>query len=459
MIDTSFNAQSLQDQFTGAVLDASHTDFDQARKVFYPGYDHQPAVIIRAADEADVARAVTLAREGGLRLSVRSGGHSLAGHGVAHEGIMIDLSALRAMDIDPKSRTAWAQTGLTTGQFGRLAAEHGLAVGFGDTASVGIGGLTLGGGIGYLSRKYGLTIDSLLAADIVTADGQLRRVDADNDPDLFWAIRGGGGNFGVVTRFHFQLLPVDRIVGGMLVLPATAENVYGFVAAADAAPEELTTMANVMVAPPMPFLPEAAQGKPVIMGLMAYVGEETAGLEAVAPFRALDTAYMDTLASMRYVDLFDEEEMEFPAGADVARCIFVDDFDRQAAETVIEYLDKSTAMMRVAQIRALGGAVASVPNDATAYGHRDRKFMMSYAALYNDLSETEQHTAWATDFGQALNGGRPEAYVNFLSDEGPERVRAAYPGGHWERLRAIKQRYDPDNLFRLNQNIPPASAA
>lgn len=452
------NIDDIRGRFTGDVIDPAHADYARARKLFYPGYDHHPAAILRVANEDDVAQAVNLARETGLPLSVRSGGHSLAGHSVAHEGLVIDLSRMRAMEIDPQSRRAWAQSGLTAVEYGRRAAEHGLATGFGDTGSVGIGGLTLGGGIGFLVRKHGLTIDSLLAADMVTADGRVRRVDADHEPDLFWAIRGGGGNFGVVTRFQFQLHPVDRIVGGMLVLPATPETIYGFVAAADAAPEELSTIANAMIAPPMPFLPEAAHGKPVLLGLLAYAGEEEAGLEAMAPFRALAEPYADMLAPMRYIELFQDEAEEFPTAGDVARSIFMDDFDLSTAERVVEYLEKSTATMRVAQIRALGGAVARIPKTATAYGHRQRKFMLAYAALFDDLAETEMHRAWAADFGQALNGGRPEAYVNFLSNEGPERVRAAYPGNHWARLRQIKQRYDPENLFRLNQNIPPAGA-
>jgi FAD/FMN-containing dehydrogenase len=221
----------------------------------------------------DVARVVALARETGLELAVRSGGHSISGLCVSEGGIVIDLADMRALEIDPEARTAWAQTGLTAVEFTTAAAEHGLGIGFGDTGSVGIGGITLGGGVGYLVRKHGLTIDSLQAADIVTADGEIRRVDAENEPDLFWAIRGGGGNFGVATRFRFGLHHIDTVVGGMLLLPATVDTIAGFMAEAEESPDELSSIANVMPAPPMPFVPEEAHGKLAIMALMTYAGD------------------------------------------------------------------------------------------------------------------------------------------------------------------------------------------
>jgi FAD/FMN-containing dehydrogenase len=205
----------------GRIITPGNALYDQARTIFYGGFDQRPAVIVRPTDASDVSQVVSIAREHGLELAVRSGGHSLAGHSTTDGGIVLDLSEMHALDIDPQRRTAWAQTGLTAGAYTSAAAAHGLATGFGDTASVGIGGITLGGGIGYLVRKHGLTIDDLLAAELVTADGRLLQVDADNHPDLFWALRGGGGNFGVATRFQYRLHPVDQILGGLLVLPAT----------------------------------------------------------------------------------------------------------------------------------------------------------------------------------------------------------------------------------------------
>src|SRR5215204_7257429 len=258
---TAISIPKVRADVSGAVIGPDDAEYDRARAVFYGGFDLYPAVIVRVADEVDIARVIALARETGLELAVRSGGHSVIGQGVSDGGIVIDLAGMRAIDVDAEGRTAWAQTGLTALEFTTATHAHGLGVGFGDTGSVGIGGITLGGGVGYLVRKHGLTIDDLLAAEVVVADGELLRVDAQTHPDLFWAIRGGGGNFGVVTRFQYRLHEVDTIVGGMMILPATPEVVASFVAEAEAAPEELSTIANVMVAPPMPFLPPEAHGQ------------------------------------------------------------------------------------------------------------------------------------------------------------------------------------------------------
>ncbi len=410
---------------------------------------------MRAADEADVARVITFARDQGVELAVRSGGHSIAGHSVCEGGIVLDLSELRALEIDPKRRTAWAQTGLTAGAYTSAAGAHGLATGFGDTASVGIGGLTLGGGVGYLVRKHGLTIDALLAADVVTADGKGLRADAETNPDLFWAIRGGGGNFGVVTRFQFRLHVVGPIVGGMLVLPATPEVIASFVAEAEAAPDELSTIANVMPAPPMPFLPPEVHGKLVVLATLVHSGGGEAGERAVAPFRALAAPLADMIRPMPYSEIYPPDaEGYHPVAA--ARTLFVDVIDREVAQTILDHVQASTAQLAVTQIRVLGGAVARVSAEATAYAHRARRIMVNVAALYERPEEKAAHEAWVTAFAGSLRQGAPAAYVNFLGDEGEARLREAYPGSTWDRLVAIKRRYDPTNLFRLNQNIPPA---
>src|SRR5918993_187297 len=270
----------------GQVIRSVDDGYDEARTVFYGGFDRHPAAIVRAKDATDISRVVSLARETGLELAVKSGGHSLAAHSTTDGGILLDLSEMKNLEIDVPGRTAWAETGVTAGEYTAATGAHGLATGFGDTGSVGIGGITLGGGGGDMVRKHGLTIDDVLAAEIVTADGELITVDAESHPDLFWAIRGGGGNFGVVTRYHYRLHEVSTIVGGMLVLPATPEVIASFIAEAEAAPEELSTIANVMVAPPMPFLPTEVHGELIILAMMVYAGEEVeAGQRAVAPFR------------------------------------------------------------------------------------------------------------------------------------------------------------------------------
>jgi FAD/FMN-containing dehydrogenase len=302
-------------------------------------------------------------------------------------------------------------------------------------------------------RKHGLTIDNLLAAELVTADGELLRVDADSHPDLFWALRGGGGNFGVVTRFRYRLQEVDTIVGGMLILPATRETIAAFVAEAEAAPDELSAIANVMVAPPMPFLPAEAHGKVVILVLVAYAGDVDAGERALAPFRSLAEPLADLVRPLAYPEIYSL----FPEGPgpeqEVTRSFFVDSVGVDAAEAIVEHLHASTAPMAVAQLRVLGGAMARVPAGETAFAHRRRRILVALGAVYERADESPAHEAWANGFAGALASAEPAAYVNFLGDEGHDRVREAYPGATWDRLLEIKRAYDPANVFRLNQNI------
>ena len=448
--------QQLRTALQGTVITPDDAEYDAARTVFYGGIDRRPAAIARVASAEDVSRVVSFARDSGLELAVRSGGHSIAGHGVSDGGVVLDLRNLRALEIDPQERTTWAQTGLTAAEYTNAAAEYGLATGFGDTGSVGIGGITLGGGVGFLARKHGLTIDDLLAADVVTADGELLRTNAENHPDLFWAIRGGGGNFGVATRFKFRLHPVDTVVGGMLILPATPDTIASFIAEAQAAPEELSTIIAVMKAPPMPFVPAEVHGKLVVMAMLAYAGDTAAGERAIAPFRALATPLVDMVRPIPYPQMYPPDQEGFHPVA-TGRNLFLDTFDRGVAELILDRLQTSTAMMSVAQLRVLGGAVDRVPNEATAYAHRGRRIMGNVAALYARPEQQAEYEPWVTAFATALRrGDDTAAYVNFLANEGEARIRASYPGATWDRLRAIKRRYDPTNLFHLNQNIPPA---
>jgi FAD/FMN-containing dehydrogenase len=441
----------------GRVIGPDDPDYDRARTVVPGHIDRRPGAIVRVADASDVAAVVTYARERAVDLAVRSGGHSGAGHSVVDDGIVIDLRDMKALEIDLEARTAWAETGLTAGEYTIAAAAHGLATGFGDTGTVGIGGITLGGGVGFLVRKYGLTIDDLLAAEIVTADGEVLQVDTETHPDLFWAIRGGGGNFGVATRFRFRLHEVGTIVGGMLFLPATPEIVASFIAEAEAAPEELSTIANVMPAPPMPFVPEEQHGKVVIFALMAYAGAPEEGERTLAPFRALAEPIADMVRPIPYPEIYMPDEADYhPVAAGLT--MFVDAVGPGTAGTILDHLETSNASMRVAQLRVLGGAMGRVPVEATAFAHRKSRIMVNLAALYEDPEEAATHQTWVTGFAGALRQGDRGAYVNFLGDEGEARVRDAYPGPTWDRLKEIKGRYDPTNLFRLNQNIPPASS-
>ena len=444
----------LRNSVQGKVIQPEDAGYDEARSVFYSWVTKKPGVIVKAANAEDVKAVVNFARDNGIELAVHGGGHSIAGHSLSEGGVALDMSGMQGLDIDISARTAWAEAGLTAGKYTEVTGAHGMATGFGDTGTVGIGGLTLGGGVGYLVRKYGLTIDSLLAADIVTANGELLRVDEENSPDLFWAIRGGGGNFGVVTRFKFKLHPVSDIVGGMLFLPATADTISGFMSAAEEASDELSTIANVMPAPPMPFLPPEVVGKTIIFAMLVYAGSGEAGEKAIAPFKKLATPLGDMIGPKKYPEIYAGPEGPHPV-AGSALTMFVDKIDHSDAQLILDRLERNDAPIRVTQLRVLGGAMARVPVMATAFAHRKSKIMVNVATLYENPADASRHQTWTNETANALKQTDTGAYVNFLGNEGEARIRAAYPGFTWQRLSEIKKKYDPSNLFRLNQNIPP----
>lgn len=450
------NLDTLRSGLKGRIIVPGDADYDASRAVMYGGIDKKPAVIVRVRNAADVRQAVNFARDTGLELAVRSGGHSAAGHSTTDGGLVVDLREMKAIEIDTTGKTAWAEAGATALEVTEVATAEGLVVGFGDAGSVGLGGITTGGGVGYLSRKYGLTIDSVLAAEVVTADGRVVTTDATTEPDLFWAIRGGGGNFGVITRFKFKLNPLPDFTGGMMCIPATAETIAGFVAACERASENLGAIGNVMPAPPMPFLPAEQHGKLVILAMIAYAGPAAEAEAALKPIRALATPLADFVKPGPYLTMYPPEDPDYHPTA-VSVNMFVDHIGAPEAETIMEHLGASDAAMRVAQIRVLGGAVSRVPADATAYAHRTSRIMLNLAAFYEGDADKPKKEAWLDAFMKALDQGNTGAYVNFVGDEGEARTRAAYPGATWDRLRRIKAQYDPSNLFRLNQNIPPAA--
>ena len=456
MTDRLIDLDRFRNAVKGRVVGPDDETYDSDRQVLYSNFDRRPAAVVRVADAEDVARTVAFAAEQGLEMAVRSGGHSLAGHSTTEGGVVVHLGDMNRVEIDVDSRTAWAQTGALAGDYTKAAARYGLATGFGDTASVGIGGITLAGGIGFLVRKYGLTIDNVLAAEVVTADGRIVRADPEENPDLFWAIRGGGGNFGVVTRIQYRLVEVDDIVGGMLILPATPETIAGFAAEASAAPEELSTIANVMKAPPLPFLPEAAHGKFALLGLMAFSGDLAVGNEVMDRFRALGEPIADMVGTIKYPGLFEEPEggEEFHPMMEGVN-LFADRFGETEAETAVSHIEASTAAMSAVQFRVLGGAYARVPNDATAFGHRDRKLMVNVAAMYMDPSQREEAAAWTRGLADAMYPDETAGYAGFITDEGERGARRAYPPATLARLQEVKRRYDPDNLFHLNHNVVP----
>jgi FAD/FMN-containing dehydrogenase len=448
--------RAFRQRVRGSVISSGDAAYDEARRIWNTRYDRRPALVVRPADTNDIVRTVGLAAETALPLAVRSGGHSPAGHGSGDGALVLDLSAMRELSIDAVSGVAWAGPGLTAGEYTAAAHERGLATPFGDTGSVGLGGLTLGGGIGYLVRKHGMTIDNLLSIDVITADGRTLTASADEEPELFWAMRGGGGNFGVATRFEYRLHPLAMVYGGVLVLPATREVVRAFLPVVASAPDELTTIGAVFHAPPMPFLPPETHGKLVFGVIVCYAGDPARGERAVAPLRALATPLADTLGPMPYPALFAFTAEAGNPGPSMVRAMFLRDFSDGEVDAVLEHMHRATSPAAMAQIRVLGGAMARVGDGETAFAQRAQPIMFTIITPFVPPAPAEAHTAWTEGLASALRPRATGAFASFLEEEGPDGVRGAYPPETYSRLAALKRRYDPANLFRLNQNIPPA---
>lgn len=458
--DPTITPDVLRRAVSGTVHEPGDPGFGDAHAIFYRHLDLAPRVAVTTTSAEDVAAAVTFAVEHGLEVAVRSGGHSGAGHGTVDGGLVIDLSGLDTIDVDVEARTVTAGTGATAGEVTAAVGEHGLAIGFGDTGTVGIGGITTGGGVGFLSRAQGLTVDNVLSAQVVTADGTIHEVDADHEPDLFWAVRGGGGNVGVVTRFTYRLHEVPQIVGGLLVLPATADTVAELVRVMQEAPEQLGAIVNVMPAPPMPFLPAELHGKLVIFALVSYAGSPEEAEPVLSRLRAVAPPIADLLAPMPYAGLFAAEE-----GADyhpvaTSTTGFAQEFGVADAARVIDELGARLAdpgvQMTVVQLRPLGGAISRVAPDATAYAHREWPLMYNVAAIVDGVEHLAVQGEWIEALGAAISKGTPGAYVGFSLPDDADAVRRIYPGRTFDRLAAIKRTYDPDNVFHRNHNVPPA---
>jgi FAD/FMN-containing dehydrogenase len=451
-------ADGLRASVTGEVVAPDAEAYDDARAVFNAAVDRRPALVVFAAGASDVASTVKVAREHGVELVVRGGRHSFAGNGASDGGVVLDTSRMRGLAIDPEARIGEADAGVTAAEYTAAAGEHGLATGFGDAGPVGIAGLTLGGGIGWLLRKHGLTIDSLLGAELVTADGELVEADADTNPDLFWALRGGGGNFGVVTRLRYQLHELDGILGGMLLLPATPEVLMGYVEAADSAPDELSMIAHVNALPPLPFVPPEHHGKLALMVMLVFAGDAEAGQEAVAPLRALATPLADMVSPMSYPEIYALGGEGPPRSQLAIRSSLIDDWDEGMAAKAIERVQGAELPMAMCQLRVLGGAMARVPADATAFAHRGRRLMVTAGAMNPGPGDPGALEDWVDGTAAALGLQGQSTYVNYVgAGEGPERVHDAYPAATYERLAEVKRRWDPENVFHVNQNVEPAA--
>lgn len=450
--------EMLGSALRGRIVTPGHADYEAMRQVAMYNFDRLPRAIIRVANAADVAAVINFARATDLPLAIRSGGHSTIGASGCDDGLVIDLRDLNAIDIDAEARTAWCGAGLTAGEVSRAVEQHNLIVGFGDSASVGVGGLTLGGGLGYMLRKHGLTIDVLLAAEIVTANGDILTVDADHHPDLFWALRGGGGNFGVVTRLKFRLHPLAHFTGGPLILPATPEVLAAFARVSAEAPETVSTIGMVMPLPPMPFVPEPMHGQLALVGMLAYSGDAAGAQAALAPFRAIATPIADLVREAPYSSMYALDPPPDVRPAVAVRSRFIRQFGLAEATAMLDAMARCDAPMKMGQIRVLGGAFGRVDADATAFAHRGAGYMATFLAMYGGGPEvTAAQERWASEALAALNPGNGGAYVNFLGNEGATGLSAAYPAQTLARLQAVKHRYDPENLFRLNQNIKPAA--
>jgi FAD/FMN-containing dehydrogenase len=451
--------QQLAARLAGELILPTDEAYEEARKIRAGNFDKFPALVVRPADVIDVIRAVNFARENDLTVAVRSGGHSFAGYSTVEGGLVIDLSSMKDISIDPERRVARVQPGLTWAEYAAEANKYGLATSSGDVGSVGVGGLIMGGGIGWMVRKHGLTIDHLISVDIVTADGRFVTASADENPDLFWAVRGGGGNFGIATSFELQLYPAGTILGGAVIYSAAdgKEVLREYLRYANEAPDELSTQALMLAAaPPLPFIPEHLHGSPIILISVVYNGDLEEGERVLAPLRSLATPIADLVGPMPYPAQFElYHEATIRGRGEELRSTYLYEVKDELIDIVLERLYQATSPLNAVQWRVLGGAMARVPADATAFAHRDKPYMVTLIANWLDVPESQPHLAWLEQFWAAVQPYGAGVYVNFLGLEGEDRIREAYKPATYERLAEVKRRYDPTNFFRLNQNVKP----
>jgi FAD/FMN-containing dehydrogenase len=438
-------------ELRGQLLRPGETGYDAARAVWNAMIDKRPAMIARCAGPADVIRSVNFARSHGLVLSVRGGGHNVAGNAVCDGGLMIDLAPMRGVRVDARGRTARADGGCTWRDLDHETAAFGLATTGGIIPATGIGGLTLGGGLGWLMRKHGLSCDNLLSADVVLASGELVTAGPNENPDLFWGLRGGGGNFGIVTSFEYRLHPIDRVLGGMVVHPLErAPEVLSFLRDfTRTAPDELVCMAVLLTGP---------DGAKILAVVTCYCGPTEQGERVLRPLRQFGPPVADQIATIPYVQLQGLLEAGFPPGLqNYWKSSFLSGLSDDAIAVAIEAFRRIPSSSSAIAFEQLGGAMSRVGEDDTAFGHRGAPFNLLVVSSWSDPTDNARHIAWTRALAEAMQpfsaGG---VYVNYLgqeADEGRDRIRAAYGPAKYERLIALKKRYDPGNLFRINQNI------
>ncbi|ASW01509.1 FAD-binding oxidoreductase [Paraburkholderia aromaticivorans] len=462
MVNVSSSAvDELKSAIRGQVLLPGDPTFEQARSIWNAMIDRHPAIIVRCAGVADVRQGVAFARENGLPLAIRGGGHNIGGSALCDDGVVLDLSQMKSVRIDPTARRAYVEPGATLHDFDHEAQAFGLATPLGINSTTGVAGLTLGGGFGWLSRRYGMTVDNLISADVVTSEGELLNASAGSHEDLFWAIRGGGGNFGVVTRFEFALHPVGPLVyGGLVVLPLTQarDALLKYRAANAGMPEELSVWAVLRLAPPLPFLPPEVHGKPVIVFAMCYTGPVENGPSAVEFVRAFGTPVGEHLGPMPYIawqQAFDP--LLTPGARNYWKSHNLSEIKDGLIDALLDAIDNLPSPQCEIFFGQIGAQTQRVPVEATAYSSRNTLYAMNVHGRWDNASDDERCITWARAFFDAAAPfALGSVYVNFMTEEEGGRVAEAY-GPNYERLVTVKNRYDPRNLFRCNQNIRPSA--
>lgn len=454
MIDVS----QLGGKISGKVILPWYAEYEEARKVWNGMIDKHPAAIARCSNEDDIAKAIKFARENNMIVAVRGGGHNVAGFGTCDEGLVIDLSSMKNIAVNPQTRIAKAQPGLTWGDFDKATQAHGLATTGGLVSTTGIAGFTLGGGIGWLMRKYGLTIDNLVSADLLTADGSKMRASKAENPDLFWGIKGGGGNFGIVTQFEYALHEVGpEVFGGAVFYPMerSKEILSAFARMIPTFPDELTTTAVFLTAPPAPFIPRNLQGTKMLVIALCYIGSKEEGVRIIEPLRRLRPS-IDLLSPIPYVRLQSMFDDGYPRGINAYwKTSYLQELSADAIDALVAQADKFIIPYSQLHIHHLEGAVRRA-NGNSAFSHCDMPFVLNIVGLWTDPAMAEGNIAWVRKTYDVLrphSSGAP--YLNYLGAEGTDQVRAAY-GNSYDRLAELKRKYDPDNLFRINQNVRPS---
>jgi FAD/FMN-containing dehydrogenase len=456
-IQSNEKIETLKNNVKGQIVLPDDPNYDEVREIWNAMIDRRPAVIVQCAEADDVLHAISYARENRLEISIRGGGHNIAGSALCDNGLLIDFSNMTTVSVDAQKRRAYVEPGATLGDFDKAVQAHGLASPVGINSTTGMAGLTLGGGFGWLTRKYGMTIDNLVSVEMVTADGRKIHVSENENKDLFWAIRGGGGNFGVVTQFEFSLYPVGpEILAGLIVFPIdqakqVLEKYREFV---KSAPEELNIWVVLRKAPPLPFLSESVHGKEVVVLAVFYAGDIAEGEKLIDPLRSFGDAYGEHIGAQPYAQwqqAFDP--LLTPGARNYWKSHNFTKLSDGALDSIIEFAGKLPSPQCEIFIGLIEGAANRVPSDAMAYGHRDAKFVLNVHGRWDEATQDEACIAWARAFFEASAPyASAGAYVNFMTEDEGNRVAAAY-GANYERLKQIKKKYDPENIFHNNQNI------